>query len=531
MDSGHDGLPFHATVRRTLPLSVLPPPHILVFALAASGFALLPIFIARHLPLLDAPAHEARLAVLYNLVINHQGSHFYNFETFFLPNVIFDIFGLLLIGWLTPEIVGKIFFGLTLLLTISGVMILNRVATGKWSALASVAVLFVMNLTSILGFFNYIFGLALVFWALAIRLSLDSRPPFLSFLFGSCLALILLFCHVADFGIYAVMTYGFAFVALITRQEKLDRICLRLLEPIPAAAVFTAAMPAVAGGQSTYLSPFLLGKALEIPTAMTSAIVEADIAFVIGVASLLTLIVFCSRSRLVACMIPGLLGLCVIYLALPWSNGRAAYIDQRLLPAIVLLGLAGLDVRIYRGVASAFLIALIGAAVIAKQGLISLRWLSFDTQIDALAATLNRLPAGAVIIQVECEPPFNGLRVVYRERQPLMSHVPSMAAFSDTRFVATTFAIAGQQPIQVAAPFQPYYRLQELFSRSTCKAAEYGTQLARIQELSKAQHVAGHQGSPLYFLLLRPKVPGTLKAVSLPIAVGPGFELYAIRQQ
>src|SRR5882757_5840702 len=208
----------------------------LVAALAI--LAVLPVVAAPHLLLLDAPAHEARLAVLRDLLITGHGSPFYNLDTFFLPNIAFDLVGLGLTFFAAPELAGRLFFCLTLLLTSSGVAVLNRVATGRWSLAPLASVLLLYNLVSILGFFSYIFGLALVPWALAGRLKLEGRAPAAGALFGAALSVLLLFCHVFDFGIYAVMSAGFALTAL--RQRRITRYggFLRLLEMVPASLLF-----------------------------------------------------------------------------------------------------------------------------------------------------------------------------------------------------------------------------------------------------------------------------------------------------
>ena len=135
-----------------------------------AALAVLPLVATPHLLLLDAPAHEARLAVLRDLLITGRGSPFYELDTFFLPNVAFDLIGLGLTFFVSPEVAGRIFFALTLLLTASGVMVLNRVTTGRWSLVPLASVLLLYNLVSIFGFFSYIFGLALVPWALAGRM-------------------------------------------------------------------------------------------------------------------------------------------------------------------------------------------------------------------------------------------------------------------------------------------------------------------------------------------------------------------------
>src|ERR1700754_2346299 len=92
-------------------------PVVAALLAALAVMAVLPVLAAPHLLLLDAPAHEARLAVLRDLLITGRGSPFYDLDTFFLPNVAFDLIGLGLIFFVSPELAGRIFFALALLLT------------------------------------------------------------------------------------------------------------------------------------------------------------------------------------------------------------------------------------------------------------------------------------------------------------------------------------------------------------------------------------------------------------------------------
>ena len=173
--------------------------------------------------LLDAPAHEARIAILRDLLITGRGSPFYSIDTFFLPNVAFDVIGLALTQFVSPEVAGRIFLAITLLLTSSGVAVLNRVSTGRWSIAPLASVLVAYHLVLILGFFSYTFGLALVLWALALRIKVENLPPAAKHLIGMIASIVLLFCHVFDFAIYAVMTSGFAFTALRHRRIDISR--------------------------------------------------------------------------------------------------------------------------------------------------------------------------------------------------------------------------------------------------------------------------------------------------------------------
>jgi hypothetical protein len=497
---------------------------ILVAVLAA--LAVLPVVAAPHLLLLDAPAHEARLAVLHDLLITGHGSPFYELDTFFLPNIAFDLIGLGLSFFATPELAGRIFFALTLLLTASGVAVLNRVAIGRWSLVPLASVLLLYNLVSILGFFSYIFGLALVPWALAGRLKLEARAPAAGIPIGMVLCVLLLFCHAFDFGIYAVMSAGFVLTDLRRRRIGWGRAFARALEPVPAAVLFLL-MSTGSGSHIGYDSHFLTAKLFGIAKALTSGSIGGDAAFVAGAISFALLLFFCSRPRLVPSLVPGLIGLVILYFALPVRMASGSYVDIRMPIAIALLGLAGLDARLRPARSTAVLLAVFGAAFVVKQSSIILLWRSFSAPADAITRAFDTLPKGAVILQSECLPDSGDILAIYRARQPSVQHLPALANFGDTRFVAGLYAIAGQQPITVSRPYRPYHGLQGNFA-PTCDSAEHRKQIARIRTLMQTQAAAGKSVPPLFFVLLRPSSASDLEPEAKLLSKGPGYALYGI---
>src|SRR5579883_1655812 len=137
--------------------------RVILAGIAAGLLAILPILAARHLPLLDAPGHESRLAVLRDLFTG-KGSEYYDLSSFFLPNIAFDVLGLPLVYVFEPETCGRIIFALSLLLTLSGVVALSRIAIGRWSLVPLFSALLLYNLVTILGFFRsrIIFALSLL---------------------------------------------------------------------------------------------------------------------------------------------------------------------------------------------------------------------------------------------------------------------------------------------------------------------------------------------------------------------------------
>ena len=504
-----------------------PPRTILLAALAVLAvLAVLPVVAAPHLLLLDAPAHEARLMVLRDLLITGRGSPFYDLDTFFLPNVAFDLIGLGLTFFVSPELAGRIFFASTLLLTASGVTMLNRVATGRWSLVPLASVLLLYNLVSVLGFFSYSFGLALVPWALASRLKLEARAPAAGVMAGMLLSVSLLFCHVFAFGIYAIMSAGFTLTALHQRRIGLGQVLARVLEPVPAALLFLT-MSTGSGSRIAYNPEFLSAKLLGIAKSLTSGSISGDAAFVVGAISFALLLVFCSRPRLVLPFVPGLIALGILYFVLPAKMASGSYVDSRLPIAIALVALAGLDAQFRPAKLTVVLLALFGAAFLVKQTAIAALWRSFSVPAETFVRALDALPAGAVILQSKCLPHSGDIMNVYRARQPAMLHLTSLSNFDNTRFVARLYAITGQQPIHVSRFYWPYYRLQDSFE-ATCDPSIYRSWVRRIQILMWAEKAAGHAVPPLFFVLIRPPADTSLQPAARLLSKGADYALFRI---
>ena len=500
-------------------------PRFVLIATVAGILILLPVIGAHHLPLLDAPAHEARLAALNDLLFSRQGSLFYRLDTFLLPNIAFDVIGLGLSTFASPERAGQIFFALTLLLTLSGVMVLNRVVTGRLGTVIPVATsLLLYSLISILGFFSYAFGLALVPWALAARLKIAESPRY-DFLAGAAMAVTLLFCHVFDFGIFAVMATGMGLAKWLQREISFRHAVLRALEHVPAGLLFLLISSGGLSSHPKYNAPFFEAKLFGIAKSVTSGSMVGDAAFLAGAMALLAYLIYFARPRLAWSFVPGIALLTGLYFALPFALATGSYVDSRLPIAIALLILGGLDTHPKSGAMPVLLIGIAVFALLVKQAAIAGLWRSFDPEIDSLQAAFDSLPGAAVVMQSECQPQGNAISAIYRERQPSLSHIAALAAFTDARFVANNFAIAGQQPIRVAPGWHAYYDLQDSFGTSTCSPEEYRKQTAKIVQLDRSRP----QPAPVvYFLLVRPPQKNSLDGLAQKLASGPDFELYRL---
>lgn len=500
-----------------------------------------PIVAAPYLPMLDAPSHQARLAVLRNLLVTGTGSDFYRLDTLFLPNMAFDFTGLLLTFWVDPAMVGRLFFAAMLLLTVGGVVVLNRVATGRWSPLPLAAALLSYNLLTILGFFSFGMGVALVFWALAARLSLMGRPFAIRLVVGSLFGIVLLICHVSAFGIYAVILAGIGIEMLLPPamgislaighvQRTLPRAAMMALELVPACVLFTL-MSTGGEGKAHYDMPYWHNKIFNAIKTVTSGSLAGDLAFLVGTTAFGLLLVGCGRTRLNRPLLPGLMLLCAVYLLMPAHLSGGSYVDSRLPVVIALLAVAACRFDPHRsGLGRAWpgriLIAVVCAALVLKQGALTVLWYEEGKILTRVADTLNSLPPGAVILQVECQPEATDIRAVYQSRQPPLTHGAALGAANGTRFAAISWTIKGQQPIETVMAYQPYKLFQNGLSPETCSPAQVQAAADTALRVRNEKTMTSGVTDPLFLLLLRPRVSGMLAGSEALIAQTVEFELY-----
>ena len=512
---------------------------------------LAPLVATPYLPLLDAPSHQARLAVLHSLLVTGEGSAFYRLDTLFLPNMGFDLIGLLLASWFGPGPAGWLFFAAMLALTLGGVITLNRVVTGRWSLWPLVAALLSHNLYTLLGFFSFDLGVALVLWALAGRLWLMNRSLAVQLAVGSAFSVVLIICHLSAFGIYALMLAGVGIDMLLPRglhsapriweriggllssiRHRLPRAIAMSLELVPACAVF--AMMSTAGqGRARYDVPYWPSKIFNAVKTVSSGSEIGDVAFLLGAGAVGLLLIFCGRLRVARPLLPGLLFLIVVYFLMPAHMNSGSYVNSRLIMPILFLAVAAVqfDVRwdgVWRPRLIRALVAGICAALIVKQAALFVLWHQGGQTLARVGEALNALPSGAVILQAECQPDATDIRGVYEARQPPLSHAAALAAWSNSRFAAISWAIKGQHPIATAPDYLPYQRLQGDLGLEVCTPAQIRAAAEAARRLRAERATVADHTDPLFLLVLRPRTPEVLIDSADLLARTPEFELYKL---
>ena len=169
---------------------------------AVSVAVVIPVAAVRFLPLNDYPFHLARIVILAEL--GDSGfDQFYEIGNWLLPNVAIDAVSLMLAVVTGPETAVRIFVGLTLVLQVAGVVALHSAAHGKLAVWPMVGAAVIFHRMFAYGFLNYLFGVGLALIAAAGWLRFRERASILPVAFA--VSVVLIFCHAAAFGVFAVI--------------------------------------------------------------------------------------------------------------------------------------------------------------------------------------------------------------------------------------------------------------------------------------------------------------------------------------
>ena len=187
----------------------LPQVAIALAYVVAIGLVLAPLFTANIPALVDYPNHLVRMHVLTQISTNDALAEVYRVRWSAVPNLAMDAIVPPLVALVGLFNAGKVFLGMILILTVIGTAILHRSLYGRIGLWPLAVLPFVYNYVLALGFLNFLFGIALVPFALAGWLKTKHWPlPHRLGVFA-LVTTVLYLSHIA-----AVAVYGLAIAAI-----------------------------------------------------------------------------------------------------------------------------------------------------------------------------------------------------------------------------------------------------------------------------------------------------------------------------
>jgi hypothetical protein len=327
--------------------------------------------------------------------------------------------------------------------------------TGKYRAAAWVASLLllplIMNGAFFWGFLNYYSGIGLTFLVIAHLRHLDQQVrPTIPFLVIHCLLVVLLFFwHLAAVFIYGVLLAVTVLIKLIDALRdgrgffhsvmRAVILCLPMLPVIGLYLVYAAG----AGHGLQWPSP--LRKVMMLFSPFHGYDVWADIAVILFLAASSTLFFGRSlRSARLGFPAWSTIVLLMLYLIFPTKIGTTDSADSRMLPALVVCALAWLGTLPVRWSWAG--LALVVGAIGARTADVSSAWQITNARLRDEARSLAFIEPGSTVLPL--------ILVKDWSKENPETHFASLAVIERHAYVATLFAYADQQPLQLNGPLQ-----------------------------------------------------------------------------
>jgi hypothetical protein len=416
----------------------------------ASGFALwfavllalscIPLLLSALPPLLDYPNHLARMHLLPQLP-DAALARYFIVRWAPIPDLAMDGIVPLLARIMPLEWAGKLFIALTFLLLAGGTAALNRVLFGRWSLWSLLAFLLLYTRLLLWGFMSYLFGCGLALAAFAGWIALRDRHWLLRILLGGVFALAIYLAHLLAFGIYAVMIAAYEF-GMIWRQRKPIGVAIRELAIggvpfLPALALMSLNSST---GRIIFANPVrkldLLFSVFDNYSRPFDVVCFVVVVLAVGFA-------FWRRwVRLAPEIVLPLLGLVLVYIAMPTQLFTAAGVDRRIpmMMFLVLIGGSNWQARFAR-IEPRFM-AVAGLVFALRLGFIAVVWLQAGRFYAQLLPALDALP------RESCVAVAFGKESIQVAKAPL-THFTALAVARRDALVTTIFHYPQQQPLEL----------------------------------------------------------------------------------
>jgi hypothetical protein len=431
--------------------------------------ATIPIIVTGTPPIHDYPFHLAKIDVLSR----HGSSAFlqahYEVSLHLQPNLLGDLLGVLLAKLLPIDLAGRFLVAAILATQISGVCALHHSVWRRKSLWPLASILVAYNFILLFGFLNYLLGIGLALWALAVgRWARNCVPP-VRLLVGVCGALAVYFAHLVAFGLYSVAVTAFALQAAWRHKEKsiFRQVAVDMAPLFLVLGIFVFSSTAGAGGFMFFPegSSYLRSKLAWSLTPLLFGNLSVDLIHIGILIGAMALAGWMGSFRLHPEGTLVVLLLLATYLAAPVSAMSGTNLDKRIPVALAFFVVALTDLspkgRTMGWSWRLMVLVGVGAVMVAVRLLIvGVHMQSTQQTLSDLRSALLRIPDGAVVFTAtQGRNPSFGKRWVGWD--PPIKHAVSFASLGRDVFVPATWAEATQQPIAIRPEWRNSYEAQQ----------------------------------------------------------------------
>jgi len=431
---------------------------------AAAAALLVPLFVVDVPPLLDYPNHMARMHVLAFGPSDPVLSRFYTARWSLIPNLAIDLAVPPLLRVAPLDVAGRVVLGAILLLSLAATVLYSRAAFGLHSYWPIASALIGYNGLFLLGFLNFLLGLALALLLAAFWIHRRDGHPALAVAVATVGAIALFFCHIFSVLFCAVLLASQEITSLSSRRRRgaplaraaLQRFAALVLVFLPALLLYVQSE--VSGREGT-LSWWSLGqKILNLASPFVNYDVTLDRVTALVVAASAGLGIAMRRTTVHPGSALAAAILLVMYLAAPHSAKGVEYVDARFPIMVGMMLFGGMLPRLPSalGVAVGGTLA---ALFVARMTIVTEVWVEHRQDLADIRASISHVEPGSRVLVAMAGPAADAERGPARRSRVIALHnrtdlhLGSLLITERRAFVPTLFAQRGQQPLVVLPPY------------------------------------------------------------------------------
>jgi hypothetical protein len=411
----------------------------------------IPFMLTQTPAVMDYPNHLARVYILIHRATEPWLQQYYQINWKPIPNLGFDVLGILLAKVFPIFFAGQIVMILTVLIIATGVAALSSVLHDRPQSFCLIGHFFIFSEMFTYGLINVLLGFGICLWGIALWLRLRRHSAILVIAIFSCIATVLYFTHLFAFAAYALILTCIEASFLTRSGVRAAEVRSSLLVAVPQfvlpAAIFLLLSPAGLKTEVVHFGP-LLSRVTMVLSPIRNYSDKLDLLTLVTLGGLLVMGILTKRLVIARAMRPALIVLAITSLLIPNSlaSGSNAQIRLPTLSALVLAASCRWQAREFRGMAAA---AVLLASLFFVRTLVVVQAFERATDfVDGMRVAISMLPSGSKVGSITFTTSSE------HRIKPEWLHYICLAIIEKSALVPSVFASPTQQPLLLASQYR-----------------------------------------------------------------------------